>query len=75
MQVRSRNDEVEFLCDHCGMTEPVKAGLSATGFMRRFRAFQRVHDWQCARAAREVAIVGMALTQTNLLVERLTAKN
>lgn len=73
MQVRSRDNRVEFLCDHCGITEDVKEGLSATGFIRRFRAFQRRHDWQCAREAKEIAIVGVALTETDLLVKRLTS--
>lgn len=72
MQVRSRNDQVEFLCNHCGTTEHVKEGLTATGFMRRFRAFQRIHDWKCAREAKEVAIVGVALKETDSLVKRLT---
>ncbi|MBX9870182.1 MAG: hypothetical protein K2X63_10310 [Burkholderiaceae bacterium] len=74
MQVRSRNNQVEFLCDQCGTTEVVKEGLSATGFIRKFRAFQRVHDWKCIREAKEVSIVGVALKETDSLFKRLTSQ-
>lgn len=39
MEVWPRNDQAEFLCDHCGTNKPIKFRLSVAGLMRRFRAF------------------------------------
>lgn len=44
MKVIANNNRVEFLCEFCGASDAVKDGLSPTGFIRKFRPFQRKHE-------------------------------
>ena len=57
MLVRAKESVVELFCEHCQTVEPVKNGLTPTGFLRKFNAFRRHHDQQCRYVAeRDVAI-------------------
>lgn len=57
MQVRANDNVVELFCEHCQTAEPVKDGLTPTGFIRKFNAFRRHHEQQCRYVAeRDVAI-------------------
>jgi len=73
MHIRSRNDRVELYCEHCRHAEQIKEGITPNSFMRRFRAFQRIHEWKCKRDAKRVAITNEAFSETAKLIEKLTA--
>lgn len=71
MRIRARNEKVELVCEHCGATEVLKDGLAPTGFMRRWNAFKRKHQWRCAAEAKSLRARQIAINETNSLVHRL----
>lgn len=71
MLIRARNEKVELVCEQCGVTEVLKDGLTPTGFMRRWNAFKRKHQWHCAAEAKSLQARQIAINETNSLVRRL----
>lgn len=71
MKVQARNDSVELFCENCNAVEVVKSGLTATGFMRKFNAFRRIHDQQCRYQARRDALIQHAVTTTDNLLKKV----
>lgn len=71
MRIRARNEKVELVCEHCGAIEALKDGLTPTGFMRRWNAFKRKHQWRCAAEAKSLRARQIAIDETDSLVRRL----
>lgn len=71
MRIRARNEKVELVCEHCGVIEVLRDGLTPTGFMRRWNAFRRKHQWRCAAEAKSLQARQIAINETNSLVRRL----
>ncbi len=69
MQVRAKDNVVEFSCEHCQSAEPVKDGLTSTGFLRKFNVFRRHHDQQCRYVADRDVTIEKSIKATDSVIK------
>lgn len=72
MLVRAKENIVELFCEHCLAAEPVKDGLTPTGFIRKFNAFRRHHDQQCRYVAERDVAIENAIMETETVIKRVS---
>lgn len=57
--VRLAPNATAFSCSHCGAIAGTDRELTVQGFMRKLRAFERLHN-SCAPAARQRSVADLA---------------